>query len=158
MNIVLVPGLFSKAEFLSGLRERLEDEGFACWGPGFHTNMLVRNELDLLRRRCERLQPVILVGHSAGGLLSVRLATEGTVDVRGVVGLGTPVFGTHKLAVLYCEARSVWGAWVPSPAHEIRRFWSLHATLPTVRSVQDWVIAKVDEISCNGKSHPGVVG
>ena len=131
------------AEFLSPLRERLEAEGFTCWGPGFHINMLLRNELDLLRRRCERLQPVILVGHSAGGLLSVRLATEGTADVRGVVGLGTPVFGFHKLTVPYYEARSVWGACLPSPACEVKRFWSLHATLPMSQTVQEWAIEKV---------------
>ncbi len=146
MNIILVPGLFSKAEFLSGLRERLEDDGFTCWGPGFHTNMLLRDELDLLRRRATRLQPVILIGHSAGGLLSVNLAREGTVDVRGVVGLGTPMFGGRKLAVPYYEGRSIWGAFAPSPAHEVKRFLALHALLPMSKAVQDWTVARVSDL------------
>jgi pimeloyl-ACP methyl ester carboxylesterase len=148
MNIILVPGLFAKAEFFATLRERLEDGGFQCWGPGFHINTLVRDELELLRRRCQRLAPVILVGHSAGGLLSVQVAREGSADVRGVIGLGTPVFA-HKLPVPYCEARSVWGTLLPSPAHEVKRFLSLHTMLPMTGAVQDWVVEKVNELVTN---------
>lgn len=142
MNIVLVPGLGTKVEFLSALRERLEDEGFPTWGPGFAVNLLVRNEFELLRRRCQRLAPVILVGHSAGGLLSVRIAREGLADVRGVVGLGTPVF-ERRLSVPYYEGRSVWGALLPSPANEVKRFLSLHTMLPMTGAVQNWVVEKV---------------
>lgn len=151
MNVILVPGLFSKTEFLSPLRERLEHEGFPCWGPGFHINTLVRNELRLLRRRCERLAPVILVGHSAGGLLSVQLAYEGSVDIRGIVGLGTPVCA-HKLPVPYYEARSVWGVLLPSPADEVKRFLSLHTTLPVMRTAQKWTVEKVKELATDRPS------
>lgn len=147
MNVVLVPGLLGKAELLGPLQERLEAEGFQCWGPGFHTNLLFRGELALLRRRVHRLAPCILVGHSAGGYLALRLAREPNSGIVAVVGLGTlPIVRTAP-PVPYFEGRSIWEALLPSVAGETKRFLSLHTGLPFMRSVQDWVVQKVKEVT-----------
>ena len=128
------------------LQRRLEDAGHACRGPGFGRNLLVRGELRRLVRAIDEIPgPVVLVGHSAGGLLSV-LAARRRLDVAAVIGLGSAVAGRIRLDVPWFEARSVLGLLAPLwGPDEVRVFPVGHAALPMWPCVQRWVIEKLEE-------------
>ena len=153
MNIILVPGFTASVDTLHFLRTRLEAEGHVCYGPGFNWNTLVNGEfqnlIDVINGLCGQ---VVLIGHSAGGLLSVLAAdTNLGLDVAGVIGLGSAVVGRVDLDVPYYEARSLIGWLLPlCGADEVKVFPIGHAGLPMAPCVQKWVLAKVREINAQG--------
>lgn len=51
-----------------------------------------------LRRACGEMQNVVVMGHSMGGLLALKLAVER--QVAGVVSLATPIFLTSRKSAL----------------------------------------------------------
>ena len=148
MNIVLVPGFTASTDTLRCLRARLEAEGHACHDPGFTWNTLINGELKHLTETIDSIPgPVTLIGHSAGGLLAM-LAAGRRLDVIGVIGLGSPLLGRVDLDVPYYEARSLLGWLLPiSGAEEVRTFPVGHALLPFTPCVQNWVVAKLEEIN-----------
>jgi len=148
VNIILVPGFTASIDTLQFLRTRLEAEGHVCYSPGFNWNTLINGELKNLTDTIDNIPgPVVLIGHSAGGLLAV-LAASQRLDVVGVVGLGSPLVGRVDLDVPYYEARSFWGWLLPiSGAEEVKAFPVGHSFLPFMPCVQDWVIQKVREIN-----------
>ena len=148
MNIMLIPGLFAPAGYLDPLRDRLEDAGHTCYGPGFEVNTMLSGEFQTLIEQLDNIPgQVVLVGHSAGGTLAVMAATA-RLDVIGVIGLGSAVTGLVKLDVSYYEGRSLLGGLlVPLVGpDEVKIFPTGHAGLPFSACVQDWLLDKLEEI------------
>lgn len=148
MRIILVPGFGGHISVLDPLRRRLERDGHKCEHPGFDTNTLLNGELEKLMATLDRSGPTAVIGHSAGGLLAVLAAQTGHPNIIAVVGLGTPLIGTVKLAVSYYEA----GSWLRflSPLqgpNEVRQFFCFHSSLPYCSAVQEWVAQKLNQIS-----------
>ena len=151
MNIILVPGLSAPLEYLTPLGERLAAEGHLIYGCGFKWNTLLNGEYGNLLRELDRSWPttdnIVLIGHSAGGLLSVLSAEAEHPAIRAVIGLGTPLAGAHDLSVPYFEARSLFGWLLPlTGPDELRVFPVTHSALPLVPCVQDWIVEKLREI------------
>ena len=147
MNIILVPGFTASIDTLYFLRNRLEAEGHVCYGPGFQWNTMLNGELrNLIEKVDSMTEPTVLIGHSAGGLLSILAATK-RLGVAGVIGLGSAVVGKVDMDVPYYEARSLWGLLFPvRGAEEVKVFPVLHSALPLVPCVQEWVLEKVREL------------
>ncbi len=147
MNIVLVPGLFAKNWTLQPLREKLEALGYRCFGAGFWVNCLFTGEYSTLVRTLKRVGPAVVIGHSAGGLLAVRVAQEHPNLVLKVIGLGSAVTGIVKCPVPWYESRSLKGMLFPiTGPNEVKMFrGTFHALLPTTLEVQDWVVEKLKE-------------
>ena len=148
MNIVLVPGLFAPVGYLDSLRDLLEDAGHTCYDPGFAVNTMLSGEFQTLLERLDTVPgPVVLIGHSAGGMLATMVAAA-RLDVYGVIGLGSSVAGLVQLEVPYYEARSMLGGLlVPLVGpDEVKIFPVGHASLPLTACVQDWVLDKLEEI------------
>lgn len=150
-NIILIPALLVPSEYLYPLRDRLEAAGHNCYDPGFRVNTLLNDELQTLVRRLDdpnNPMNLVLIGHSAGGLLGVQAAQALHPAISGVIGLGTPLAGIIKLAVPHYEARSLAGLLMPLVGpDEVRMFPVLHSALPLMPSVQDWVLRKLEEIN-----------
>ena len=148
MDIILIPGFTASIDTLQCLRTRLEAEGHIIHGPGFNWNTLINGEFENLINAIDSIPgPVVLIGHSAGGLLAVKAAKE-RLDVAGVVGLGSAVVGRVDLDVPYFEARSVLGWLLPiTGAEEVKSFPVGHAALPFMPCVQKWVVERVRRIS-----------
>ncbi len=150
MNIILIPGLLAPSEYLHPLRDRLEAAGHDCYDPGFRVNTLFNDELHTLVRRLDdpnNPMDLVLVGHSAGGLLGVQAAQALHPAIAGVIGLGTPLAGLVQLEVPHYEARSLLGILLPLVGpDEVRMFPLSHSCLPFSTSVQDWVLEKLEEM------------
>lgn len=146
MKVILVPGLFSSVEYLSPLQSRLEEEGHECV-PGLRgTNLVIQGELTELLETLESTGPAALVGHSAGGLLSIILAQARHPFVKLVIGLGSAITGSVDVRVPVFEARSLHGWWLPiMGVNEVKRFWVPHFWLPSSKEVQSWVVEKLNE-------------
>ena len=149
VKAILVPGLFSKNWTLQPLRTVLEAAGVECTGAGFWVNGLVFGEEEKLLQVLERTGPAIVIGHSAGGLLAVRVARLRPDLVTQVVGLGSALVGTVSCPVSWHEARSLMGLLFPLHGpDELKRFLVPHALLPMWPSLQRWVVSRV--VSLNG--------
>lgn len=149
MNIVLVPGFTASIDTLHFLRNRLENEGHICYGPGFNRNTMLNSELKNLTEKIDKIgHPVVLIGHSAGGLLSVLSAQTKHPLVDGIIGLGTAIVGKVNVDVPYYEVRSLWGLLFPIEGpDEVKVFPVSHSMLPFMPCVQDWVVAKLEQIN-----------
>ncbi len=148
LDVVLIPGVAASTLTLCPLRRRLEREGFVCHWPGFEMQTAVHGELDLLARTVRELGSCALVGHSWGGLQAVVLALADNPYVRGVVGLGTPLWGRVNPRAPYYEARSLTDRWLPLVGPlEVRTFFTLHSLLPFDWAVQDFVVEKLSVIA-----------
>lgn len=147
MNIILVPGFTARITYLDPLRRRLEEAGHVIHSPGFNRNTMISGEFQALIMQIDSIPgSVVLIGHSAGGLLSV-LAARKRLDVAGVIGLGSVVACNVTLDVPYYEARSLLGWLVPlSGPDEVKRFPVMHNALPYTARVQDWVLEKLEDI------------
>ena len=148
MRVILIPGLFAPVDYLDPLRDRLEDAGHTCYGPGFEVNTMLSGELQTLIEQLDNIPgQVVLIGHSAGGTLAV-MAAAARLDVIGVIGLGSAVTGLVKLDVQHYEGRSLLGGLlVPLVGpDEVKVFPIGHAGLPFATCVQDWVLDKLGEI------------
>lgn len=150
MNIILIPGLLAPSEYLHPLRDRLEAAGHNCYDPGFRVNTLLNDELHTLVRRLDdpnNPMDLVLVGHSAGGLLGVQAAQALHPSIAGVIGMGTPLTGLAQLEVPHYEARSLTGLMMPLVGpDEVKTFPVLHSALPLTPCVQEWILAKLEEI------------
>ena len=148
MNIILVTGLLAPAGYLDPLCEALEDAGHICYGPGFDVNTLLSGEFQTLMETLEGFgEPVVLVGHSAGGMLAVQAAQAKHPAIAGVIGLGSSVAGLVQLEVPHYEGRSLLGALLPLVGpDEVKIFPTSHAALPCTPCVQKWVVDKLEEI------------
>ncbi len=148
MNIILIPGLFAPVDYLDPLRDRLEDAGYTVRGPGFEVNTLLGGEFQTLMETLEDIRgSVVLVGHSAGGMLAVMAAQAKHPAIVGVIGLGSSVAGLVQLEVPHYEGRSLLGALLPLMGpDEVRIFPTSHAALPCTPCVQDWIVDKLEEI------------
>ena len=134
------------------LRKTLERAGHTCIWPRFGVNFLVGDELAQLAKQLDVTGPVVLVGHSAGGLLAVTLARAEHPNVRAVIGLGTPLAGKVVLDVPYYECRSILGSLLPIwGALEVKRFLVPHTCLPLCTTVHHWIIEKLRQISLYNK-------
>ena len=149
MHVILIPGLFAPAGYLDSLRDRLEDAGHICYGPGFDVNTMLGGEFQTLLETLEGFgEPVVLVGHSAGGMLAVMAAQAKHPAIAGVIGLGSSVAGLVQLEVPYYEGRSLLGALLPLMGpDEVRIFPTSHAALPCTPCVQDWIVEKLRELN-----------
>jgi pimeloyl-ACP methyl ester carboxylesterase len=97
LGVVLVPGFGGMDRDLSVLRHWLERRGYRPTGAGLGRNLGCTAELvERLERRIEEHAgatggPVVVLGHSRGGMLG-RLVAVGRPDlVHGLVMLGSPV-------------------------------------------------------------------
>jgi len=146
--VILVPGFTASIDTLHFLRNRLEAEGHIVYGPGFNWNTMLNGELKRLAEKIDEIgHPVVLIGHSAGGLLSVLSAQAKHPLVDGVIGLGSAIVGKVSVDVPYYEARSLWGLLFPIDGpDEVKVFPVGHAMLPFMPCVQDWVIEKLEAI------------
>lgn len=149
-NVILIPGLLAPSEYLHPLRDRLEAADHNCYGPGFRVNTLLNDELHTLVKRLDdphNPMDLVLVGHSAGGLLGVQAAQALHPAIAGVIGLGTPLAGVVQLEVPHYEARSFLGALLPLVGpDEVKAFPVGHSALPFALCVQDWILTKVRDI------------
>lgn len=148
MRVILIPGLFAPIGYLDPLRDLLEDAGHVCYSPGFEVNTMLSGELQTLIETLDNTPgPVVLIGHSAGGMLAVMAAT-GRLDVQGVIGLGSSVAGLVQLEVPHYEGRSLLGGLLVPLAgpDEVKIFPVGHASLPFTPCVQNWVLDKLEEI------------
>jgi pimeloyl-ACP methyl ester carboxylesterase len=132
---------------LNPLRSRLEYLGHTCHTPGFKRNFLVTGELQKLLETIDSIPgPVVLIGHSAGGLLAV-LAARRRDKVTGIIGLGSAVVGRVDLTCPYFEARSLVECLVPIRGiEEVKVFPVEHIALPMWPCVQRWVLKKVAQL------------
>ena len=149
MQIILIPGLFAPAGYLDPLREVLEDAGYTCYGPGFEVNTMLSGEFQTLIETLDNTpEPVVLVGHSAGGMLAVMAAQVKHPAIAGVIGLGSSVAGLVKLEVPHYEGRSLLGGlMVPLMGPDEVKVFSLgHSVLPLTPCVHDWVLDKLEKI------------
>jgi len=98
VNIIFIPGLFAPAGYLDPLREVLEDAGHTVSGPGFVVNTLLSGEFQTLIETLDGIRgSVVLVGHSAGGMLAVQAAQAKHPAIAGVIGLGSSVAGLGEI-------------------------------------------------------------
>ncbi|KKM25378.1 hypothetical protein LCGC14_1595580 [marine sediment metagenome] len=148
MNIILIPGLFAPAGYLDPLCEALEDAGHTVSGPGFVVNTMLSGEFQTLIETLDGTpEPVVIIGHSAGGALAVQAAQAKHRAVAGVIGLGSAVAGLVQLEVPYYEGRSLLGALLPLIGpDEVKVFPTGHSTLPLTTCVHDWVLDKLEDI------------
>ena len=149
MNIILIPGLFAPAGYLDPLCEALEDAGHTVSGPGFVVNTMLSGEFQTLIETLDGTpEPVVIIGHSAGGALSVQAAQAKHRAVAGVIGLGSAVAGLVQLEVPYYEGRSLLGGLlVPLVGpNEVKVFSVGHTALTFTPCVYDWVLDKLEEI------------
>ena len=149
MNVILISGLFAPVGYLDPLRDRLEDAGHTCYGPGFEVNTMLSGELQTLVEQLDNIPgQVVLVGHSAGGSLAVMAAQAKHSAIAGVIGLGSAVVGLVRLEVPHYEGRSLLGGLLVPLAgpDEVKVFPVGHSALPLTPCVQDWVLDKLEEI------------
>jgi pimeloyl-ACP methyl ester carboxylesterase len=94
---VVVPGLAGADASMAVLRRWLERRGYEASGAGLGINVGCTEELvDRLERRvaahvARSGGPVVLVGHSRGGMLARMVAVRRPELVRGLAMLGSPV-------------------------------------------------------------------
>ena len=149
MNVILIPGLFAPMGYLDPLRDRLEDAGHTYYDPGFEVNTMLSGEFQTLIETLDNTRgSVVLIGHSAGGMLAVMAVQAKHPTVAGVIGLGSSVAGLVQLEVPHYEGRSLLGGLLVPLAgpDEVKVFRVGHSALPLTPCVQDWVLDKLEEI------------
>ncbi len=147
MRVILVPGLFAPTNSLDCLRETIEGAGYDCAQPDFGIITLLKGELDILRQLISNTGSSVVVGHSIGSLLGLLASITNRKNIRGVIGMGTPIAGFICPPVPYYEARSCIDGLLPLfGADEVRKFSTLHSMLPFDREVQNWVVRKLNRI------------
>jgi len=95
--VLLVPGFLAGDRSLAWMAHQLRAAGYRTHRSGIRANVgCTRTALDAIERRVEavaihRGSPVLLVGHSLGGMLARGLAGRRPDLVAGLVTLGSPV-------------------------------------------------------------------
>ncbi|WP_299052421.1 alpha/beta fold hydrolase [uncultured Nocardioides sp.] len=95
--VLLVPGFMAGDRSLSWMARELRAQGYRTHRSGIHANVgCTQTVLDAIERRAEAIairrgSPVLLVGHSLGGMLARGLAGRRPDLVAGLVTLGSPV-------------------------------------------------------------------
>ncbi|MEJ5300751.1 MAG: alpha/beta fold hydrolase [Thermodesulforhabdaceae bacterium] len=118
-TIVFIHGLFHNPSAALLLKRAFAKRGFSfislqhhCWeGSIWDVFNRLDKELEDILGEASQQEPVIVIGHSLGGLLAGLLGrslSEKGYMVKGVISLGTPFYGS-RLASLSCGrlARSV---------------------------------------------------
>ncbi|HET7690969.1 MAG TPA: alpha/beta hydrolase [Nocardioidaceae bacterium] len=107
--VLLIPGFMAGDYSLKLMGVHLRGEGYRTYGAQIRSNSgCLAETADRLERRIEsivirRERPVVLVGHSLGGLLSRGLAARRPDLVSGIVTMGSPLLApsaVHKLLLL----------------------------------------------------------
>jgi triacylglycerol lipase len=103
-SVILAPGFISGDVSLTVLARHLRRQGCRTFGSELGANLGCTDDMvEKLIRRIERVvalerRPVVLVGHSRGGMI-VKLAAQRRPDlVAGIVVLTAPVTGTLSVA------------------------------------------------------------
>jgi pimeloyl-ACP methyl ester carboxylesterase len=106
-RVVLVHGLCMGRPVMQVLAKRLRSEGFevGCFGYNTLTGPLATSAGRLATFVQRDARPVVLVGHSLGGLVSVQAAQSLEAGkLAGVVLLGSPYQGAQAARVLHGAA------------------------------------------------------
>ncbi len=115
-TIILVPGFLGRSESFVPMQRRLNEAGHPCYilPLGFQMGDLLRKgrELsDLLNRH--DLDDVYVIAHSMGGLISIAAILQGETRIRHLWCLGSPLFGTINVPLLYGIATLILLAGIP---------------------------------------------
>ena len=113
-NVILLHGLARTGMSMRLLGIRLRRAGFACSYIDYESRRLsldgsLRAVTDRIARETARVGPVHLVGHSLGGLLSVRIKhARPDLPIARVVQLGSPNLGSGAARKLREVALAQW--------------------------------------------------
>lgn len=148
--VMLICGLFAGDETMTPLARWLSRGGYRPVRAGLACNVdCSQREFERLERRLQRAffhhqRPVVIIGHSRGGLFARALAAKHPTIVAGIITLGTPHLDTidschpllragigtlsklHRLGLPVAGTRCVAGA-TPSSRHGscCEPFWAL---------------------------------
>lgn len=129
-KVVLVHGLCMGRPVMQVLAKRLRSDGFevGCFGYNTLTGSLAKSAERLAAFVHRDARPVVLVGHSLGGLVSLQAAQSlGVEKLAAVVLLGSPYQGAQAARVLHGAA----GGALAEVGTALRD-WSLLPEKPTV--------------------------
>lgn len=103
-TVILVPGFLGRSETFVPLQRKLNEAGHPCYilPLGFQVGDILkkgRELTDLLNRH--DLDDVYVVAHSMGGLVSIAAILQGETRIRHLWCLGSPLFGTVNVPLLY---------------------------------------------------------
>ena len=130
--IVLLHGFADSVETWRGLMSELEASGRAAIAvdlPGYgaadprRPGELMPQLDSFVDAIVAELGPVILIGNSLGACLSVRAASRGSANVRGVVAVDEPILASHVAARIIrgrIDPFVILQKWLPVPKHLYR--------------------------------------
>jgi pimeloyl-ACP methyl ester carboxylesterase len=90
-NFVLVHGAFQGAFVWKFLKSKLETSGHSVWAPDLHGNSLSEHIKQISELLLKVSEPVILIGHSYGGLVITGVARKAGKNIRSLVYLDAPI-------------------------------------------------------------------
>jgi hypothetical protein len=122
-TVIFVHGLWMKGLEMTWLRSRLRDKGYSVSQFQYHTvSQTLADKCRRLRRHILREQsPVVLIGHSLGGVLSLHtLRMFPDLPVEKVICLGAPLIDTAAGRSLHSvrPGRFILGSVLPEAVFE----------------------------------------
>ncbi|MBL39485.1 MAG: hypothetical protein CMP07_13865 [Xanthomonadales bacterium] len=119
-TLVFIPGLGGTTRYWRSRLGHLNDRhrvvlvdllGFGQ-SPKPWTRYSVERHVSELHQVLEPLAPVSLVGHSLGALLTVAYAARYPDQVKSIILLGMPYFGSQRNAYNYFRRGPIWGGFL----------------------------------------------